>query len=410
MSSTRIGQIVLLIALVLPTGCSMPLMPVPNLYRSNDAPNFFDQVPASRRSGQIPILYATDRQRIQADAAGPRYHYERAHKLAYGRATVSIGPDQGWASLCAASLRSSRNLYLKVTRRLETGHFPHYRADPPQQPSLLRAEKSFGRLVEEQLAVTDHKDVYVYIHGFNNSFDKGAMVLAQLWHFLGRRGAAVLYSWPAGRNGIFGYEADHDSADFTVAHLKQFLTALGKVRSAERVHLIAFSTGVPATLRALRELHIDHRARGVDSRRLLKLENLILVAGDFDSDVFHERILAEGVHRIPRRLTIYTATDDFAIMISEFLHSGLQRLGGINPRRSDDLAAINLLTHPDLHMVMIKPLGFLSHSYFVDHPAVSSDLILLLTKNRNPGAQNDRPLRLDPSGAWWLDHGYPMTN
>ena len=37
------------------------------------------------------------------------------------------------------------------------------------------------------------KEAFIYIHGVNTSFEQAAIVMAQLWHFMGRQ---MIYSWP----------------------------------------------------------------------------------------------------------------------------------------------------------------------------------------------------------------------
>ena len=51
-----------------------------------------------------------------------------------------------------------------------------------------------------------------------------------------------------------------------------------------------------------------------------------------------------------------------------------------------------------------------SHFYFYGHPAISSDLILLLRDNRGPGADNGRPLADEAGGLWRIDEDYPVPN
>ena len=37
------------------------------------------------------------------------------------------------------------------------------------------------------------------------------LVIAELWHFLGRQGVPILYTWPAGFGGLRGYTRDRES-------------------------------------------------------------------------------------------------------------------------------------------------------------------------------------------------------
>ena len=85
-------------------------------------------------------------------------------------------------------------------------------------------------MVSQRLAQTPHKDVYVYIHGFANTFDDAVFRAAELWHFMGRQGVCIAYTWPSGYGGPFGYFHDRESGEYTVLHLKQFLARWPIVR------------------------------------------------------------------------------------------------------------------------------------------------------------------------------------
>jgi hypothetical protein len=51
---------------------------------------------------------------------------------------------------------------------------------------------------------------------------------------------------------------------------------------------------------------------------------------------------------------------------------------------------------------------FLGHSYFVEQPAVLSDLILVLRYDRDPGVEHGGPLVRSAGGFWELHDGYPF--
>jgi esterase/lipase superfamily enzyme len=42
------------------------------------------------------------------------------------------------------------------------------------------------------------KEVFIFVHGFHNDFNDAAFVMAELWHFLGRIGVPIVYTWPSG--------------------------------------------------------------------------------------------------------------------------------------------------------------------------------------------------------------------
>ena len=100
-------------------------------------------------------------------------------------------------------------------------------------------------------------------YGYNNTFEDGTFVIAELWHFLGRQGVPILYTWPAGFFcRLRGYNHDRESGEFTVFHLKQFLRIVASTPGLEQLHLVAHSRGTDVLTTALRELFIETWAAG----------------------------------------------------------------------------------------------------------------------------------------------------
>src|SRR5262249_15448627 len=120
------------------------------------------------------------------------------------------------------------------------------------------AEEALRSEIERRLdAATDH-DVYLFIHGYNSEFEWPAYVIAQIWHFMGRPGVPLAYSWPANAPGALrGYQYDRESGEFTVLHLKRFLKVLGSVPNLRRVCIVAHSRGTDVLSTALRELMLE---------------------------------------------------------------------------------------------------------------------------------------------------------
>ena len=53
---------------------------------------------------------------------------------------------------------------------------------------------------------------------------------------------------------------------------------------------------------------------------------------------------------------------------------------------------------------------FIGHNYFYSHPAVLSDLILILRDGLPPGEAHGRPLKRSPGGLFWtIEDAYPAS-
>ena len=406
-------------------GCAGPhLADTPNLF-AESVDNPFRDVPAAWQSSTIDILYATDRKPLDSDGSQLRYGTERSHALAFGRCEIEVGKALSWSELVEASrtARRSRSLPLKVKTIEQSGIFPETRAhvieedgrwieDPSYRAEIDAVTEGLHKQLTARLARTPRKDVFLFVHGFNNTFDDAAFRMATLWHYLGRIGVPVLYSWPAGQGGLLrGYTHDRESGEFTILHLKQFIKALASCPEVEKIHIIAHSRGTDVAMTALRELSLFYQGAELDTRHELKLGNVILAAPDLDLQVAVQRIAAERLLIIPERFTMYMTDDDKAIGMAQWLFMSIQRLGQMGESDLNEYQLEQLQKMNQLNLIRVNAkLDFLGHGYFISNPAVLSDLILILRDNRDPGVENGRPLRKTSGGFWILDEHYPVRS
>jgi esterase/lipase superfamily enzyme len=284
---------------------------------------------------------------------------------------------------------------------------------PQSVAARLAAEARFKGLVAERLALTPQKEVYVFIHGVGSDFGEPMCVMAGLWHFLGRRGVPVVYAWPSGGGGdpLRGYNYDRESGEFTIFHIKQFLRLLASCPGVQKVHILSHSSGTNIALTALRELNIEIGASGGDTRKALKLGCLVLAAADMDLEVSSQRVAAEHLLRVPEQVALYVSPSDALLGLADVILGSKERLGQFEANDVTVRRAELLRRLPDIQFIDARVAGSASgsHDYFCSHPAVSSDLILLLRDNRRPGAENGRPLASERGGFWRIDRDYPAT-
>ena len=177
----------------------------------------------------------------------------------------------------------------------------------------------------------------------------------------------------------------------------------------EKIHIISHSQGTNVITNALRELFIEARAAGRDLQKQFKIGNLVLAAPDIDFGVAIQRIANEQFFNGVERLTIYVSKNDFMLGLADWLLSS-SRLGKI---RSEDIPQTlkrNAAKVGRTHVIDVKVKTDSSgHDYFHTSPAVSSDLILLLRDNRDPGASNGRPLIQLDNNFWQITDKYPYV-
>ena len=417
-------------AMALVGGCVGPalmptLMPTPNLYSQNPD-NPFPEVPPALRTNAVDVVYVTDRVPEGDPNHDPQYGSRRSKSLAFGMAQVKMGKDVPWDELVTASRLSERHVSLPMSTLAthEVGRFPpvptreverdgQFVESPESVDARLAAEAELKALIAERLALTPKKEVYVFIHGTGSNFAEPTFIMAGIWHFLGRSGVPVAYSWPSGGGSgpLQGYNYDRESSEFTVFHLKQFLRLLASSPGVAKVHILAHSRGTDTAITALRELTLEIRAAGGDPRKVLKIGCLVLAAADIDLEVSTQRISAERIMRVPEQMVLYVSPTDTNLSIGDWLFGSKQRLGQSEEAGALTRRRTELLRHlPDIQFIEVRT-GSLSgsHNYFYSSPAVSSDLILLLRDNRRPGVNNGRPLAPEAGGLWRIDEDYPAS-
>jgi esterase/lipase superfamily enzyme len=191
--------------------------------------------------------------------------------------------------------------------------------------------------------------------------------------------------------------------------LKQFLRLLLSCEEVERVHLVAHSRGTDVLTTALRELVLEERGRtGGSLARLGVVANLVLAAPDLDVQVVGQRVAAEHLNTAVGRFTIYVCQEDRAINLSNWLFEGVRRLGVLSPGDLTKKQLRSVAKAENTHVIDVQGgAGFLSHGYFYENPAASSDLLLLLREDCDPAVGGVRPLEPLIEQFWVLEEDYP---
>ncbi|NQU23914.1 MAG: alpha/beta hydrolase, partial [Candidatus Nealsonbacteria bacterium] len=198
-------------------------------------------------------------------------------------------------------------------------------------------------------------------------------------------GAPIFYSWPS-QGSVSSYTIDENNAQWTVAHLKKFLTQVAEQSGAERVNLIAHSMGNRALTRALQAL--SYRAAADRPT----FHNVILTAPDIDAEVFR-RDIAPRIVNTARRVTLYASSNDKALAYSKSVHGF--------PRAGD--SGRDLLVIPGIDTIDVSAINksLLGHSYYGSNDTVLADLNELLHDGRPPERRTWlRPQMLGEQRYW----------
>lgn len=419
----RAVAIAALAAVSIQAGCSSSktaMVRAPNLYADSSADPYAN-VPADLQSTTATVLYATDREPETVEGVYG-YGFTRSRGVTYGLCDVRMGTEATtWAELVTASSTHERDepIPLTLTGIDERGRYPNlgpmvliddeWVESPEEVAANDRNREALQKMLSERLAMTPRKEVFLFVHGYNNSFESGAFRTAQIWHFIGRGGIPVLFSWPAGSTGLLqGYTRDRESGEFANPHLKRILRDMASCPDVQKINLICHSRGTDVLGTAMRELNNEAKAAGKNPRKELKIGQFVLAAPDIDLQVFIERFGNDRVGFVADQVTIYASPNDKAIGLSSWLFGSVRRMGQAGFSDMDADVATAIKHHSTMSIVDMRgKTDRTGHGYFLSSPAALSDLILVLRDGRKPGAANGRPLYDDPKGFWQLRDGYP---
>jgi esterase/lipase superfamily enzyme len=379
----------ILAALIALSACSSVrvLAPTPNVFANGAYPQ--SDIPAAFRSAEAAIFYVTDRVATNRDGT-LSYSADRSSSMAFGASTVAFG---------------------QILRFDATPiPFEVVNGTPVRLPSAVasynRKRAVFQDRIRQQMRAAGKNEVTIFVHGFNNSFEDAVFSLADIWHFSGRRGVPIAYSWPAGSGGLFGYFTDRESGEFTVYHLKEFLLQLSQIPELKKIHIVAHSRGTDVTTTALREMIIAVRSSGKDPKTVLKIENLIMAAPDLDFSVVRQRLIAEGFGAAMGQITVYMNRGDTALGISQRLMAGL-RFGKLTAGRLENADKEIFSEVKTVNFVNVEGVkGLTGHAYYRTNRNVFSDIGTIIRQSARPGSPA-RPLIRIQGNFWNMPTEYP---
>ncbi len=334
--------------------------------------------PASESDDRVvEVFYATDR----APTRTPGVFTSRRRSgdgLSYGSIEVSIPPEDQhqlagverprWLKFWG---RENRDRYFVIINRRR-----------------LPRDGFFGE-VGAAVDRSTRKEAFIFIHGFNVSFDKSVYRTAQIAHDLGFEGAPILYSWPTRElfssiGSVFPrltYYQSMDENDKSSLILRGFLGDVASRSGADIVHVIAHSMGNRALVNALDGMATGDRP---------SFNQIVLTAPDIDAVRFRQ--LAAKVKSHAERVTLYVSSEDEALQASTGLHDYRRRAGD---SEGDEVLVVDGIDTVDASAAKTDMLG---HS---NSPQIILD-ILHMFRDRTPPEERSLLKRAPNAGGnYW---------
>ena len=207
--------------------------------------------------------------------------------------------------------------------------------------------------------IGSNRDVLLYVHGFNTSYDEARFRLAQVVTDGRFGGVPVLFTWPAS-GSLFQYEAAKESASASRDALAQLLLELGATPDVGKIHILAHSMGTWLTMEALRQDAIAGKP-DLDG----KLGDVMLAAPDIDVGVFRNQIAKLD----PRHISVLVSVNDKALTLSRRLAGDRPRVGALNPKDPADKVVLDELG-VQVYDLAGNETGFINHGTYATAPDV----------------------------------------
>ena len=305
----------------------------------------------------VDVYYATDRART--GESDPNEFYGP------GRGTLELGV----ASVSVPETHTPGLVEAPSIWRLE------FRANPAKHVVLQSVEPmepdSFYTRLSGEFARTPGKEAFVFVHGYNVTFDAAARRAAQIAYDMKFIGVPILYSWPS-RGTTVGYVADTAVVQLSGRRLTRFLDELVARSGAETIHIVAHSMGNRALTEALELMALRREAKEGDPP---VFDQVLFAAPDVDAGLFKE--ILPTIRPLARRMTLYASEEDWALTASRKLHGDMPRAG---------IGGKTTLTAPQIDSIDMSELGedMLAHSYFADDSSALADMMTLFWTNNAP--------------------------
>jgi len=272
------------------------------------------------------LLVATTRKPVNESRAPPWFGTERASGLNLARAKL-VPPEEGRFSLAAIGLGDWSLASIEPAKRIN---------------DLIPSE-------------SEQRDLLIYVHGFNQTFETAALDAARLSDDIRFRGETMVFAWPS-KAKLFDYAYDRESAMWSRDALERVLSLAMASPGVGRIHIVAHSVGTMLSMEALRQIYARHGLAVTE-----RFGAVIFAAPDIDMDVFSSSL--ERMRPLVPNITVVTSTNDRALAVAGWIAGGMTRVGAAEKAQLEQLG---------LRVIdaSAEGWGLINHDLFLSNPDI----------------------------------------
>ena len=250
--------------------------------------------------------------------------------------------------------------------------------DPKKHFTLFSVDalnkEDFLAKVRDRLGLSKNfKDhAFLFVHGYNVSFDAALYRTAQMAYDIGFDGVPFVYSWPS-RGSVEKYEEDQNSSEASQPYLKEFINLVINRSKVKNIHIIAHSMGNLPLMRTLKDIKLSAEA----TRRGVKINQIILAAPDIDRDIFIN--LARQIKGLSKGITLYASSNDRAMFASR-QYSNNPRAGDVPANGPVIVKGVDTIDVSNISTAILA----LNHSEYAEKSQLLEDIGKLIKKGLRP--------------------------
>lgn len=327
----------------------------------------------------VKTYFGTDRNEVLSDNDEVEFGEKRA-KLKYGFCNVSIPRDHKMGELESPSIV-----------RLE------FKEDPEKHVVVLNkstlVNKSFIDSINWGLKSTMDDNVFVFVHGYNVSFNEAARRTAQMSYDLGFKGIPIFYSWPS-QGETAQYTIDRQNIEWSTNNIRNFISDITNRVQCTNIYLIAHSMGNLGLTKAIASLPSD------TNNTYNKIKEIILTAPDIDAEIFKRDIAPKITERFDN-VTLYASSEDLALKASKVVNG--------HPRAGDSGQGLLVVESIETIDATGMDTGFLKHSYFAETHSMLADIYELINKGKRAEDRFGLEEQVLNTGTYWRFKTEPLT-
>lgn len=276
----------------------------------------------------------------------------------------------------------------------------------------LPEDEVFSRL-REAMSASPHNSLLVIVWGWRDRFHSAAMKTAYSAYVLDINTPVLLFDWPGNQGeGASGYRASQRMAHESGPALGQVLARITRETGVAHLWLMGSSLGCQTICDGFAWMMAQPDFADTEP----EIDHVVLSAPDVSAREFNDRFAAE-VTALSRRLTAYVASNDRALLLSQWMNRG-ERLGRPSVAQPEDAeppgpedqfeeaaALLDLQVKGAAQNIMVVDATPINrtrnlHHFFTDSPEFFDDLFCRLLRLEDPIGRRLYPLRMDQGATF----------